>query len=49
MVTSVVSIQLLKLGLVNHMSDGDTQRKDNRDLLVIMALGKDDREPHSTP
>mgnify|MGYP001793180628 CR=1 FL=1 len=38
MVVAVVSIQLLKSGLVNHMSDGDTLSKDERDVLVIIAI-----------
>ena len=40
MVVAVVNIQLLKLGLVNHMSDGDTLKKESNDPLVILALGK---------
>lgn len=40
MVVAVVSIQLLRLGLVNHMSDGDTLKKADHDPMVIMALGK---------
>ena len=40
MVVAVVSIQLLRLGLVNHMSDGDTLEKSDHDPMVIMALGK---------
>ena len=40
MVVAVVNIQLLKLGLVNHMSDGDTLKKESNDPLVILALGE---------
>ena len=38
MVTAVVSIQLLRLGLVNHMTDGQTFQKQNKDTLIIVAL-----------
>ncbi|XP_067942416.1 transmembrane protein 196-like [Watersipora subatra] len=38
MVVAVVNIQLLRLGLVNHMSDGDTLKKESSDPLVITAL-----------
>ncbi|XP_052769602.1 transmembrane protein 196-like [Mya arenaria] len=38
MVTAVVSIQLLRLGLVNHTTDGQTFQKHNKDTLIIIAL-----------
>lgn len=38
MVVSVVSIQLLRLGLVNHTTDGHTFQKQNKDTLIIIAL-----------
>ncbi|KAH3859162.1 transmembrane protein 196-like [Dreissena polymorpha] len=38
MVTAVVSIQLLRLGLVNHTTDGQTFQKQNKDTLIIVAL-----------
>ena len=38
MVTAVVSIQLLRLGLVNHTTDGTTFQKDKKDPLIIIAL-----------
>ena len=39
MVTAVVSIQLLRLGLVNHTTDGQTFQKQEKDTLIIIALG----------
>ena len=38
MVTAVVSIQLLRLGLVNHTTDGQTFQKQDKDTLIIIAL-----------
>lgn len=38
MVTAVVSIQLLRLGLVNHTTDGHTFQKKDKDIIIIMAL-----------
>jgi len=40
MVVGVVNIQLLKMGLVNHMLDGDTLRKEKYDDMVIIAIGE---------
>ncbi|KAF6016460.1 hypothetical protein EB796_015795 [Bugula neritina] len=40
MVVGVVNIQLLKMGLVNHMPDGDTLRKEKYDDMVIIAIGE---------
>ena len=37
-VTAVVSIQLLRLGLVNHTTDGHTFQKENKDILILIAL-----------
>lgn len=37
-VTAVVSIQLLRLGLVNHTTDGQTFQKENKDILILIAL-----------
>ncbi|OWF46583.1 Transmembrane protein 196 [Mizuhopecten yessoensis] len=39
MVTAVVSIQLLRLGLVNHTTDGETIQKAVKDMLILVALG----------
>lgn len=39
MVTAVVSIQLLRLGLVNHTTDGETIQKAVKDILILVALG----------
>ncbi|ESO94350.1 hypothetical protein LOTGIDRAFT_161576 [Lottia gigantea] len=39
LVTAVVSIQLLRLGLVNHTTDGHTFQKENKDVLIYIALG----------
>ncbi|KAK6182719.1 hypothetical protein SNE40_010340 [Patella caerulea] len=39
LVTAVVSIQLLRLGLVNHTTDGHTFQKENKDVLIFIALG----------
>ncbi|KAL3874478.1 hypothetical protein ACJMK2_037487 [Sinanodonta woodiana] len=38
MVTAVVSIQLLRLGLVNYTTDGHTFQKKDKDALIIVAL-----------
>ena len=38
MVTAVVSIQLLRLGLVNHTTDGHTFQKQEKDTIIIVAL-----------
>lgn len=38
MVTAVVSIQLLRLGLVNHTTDGHTFQKHEKDSQIIVAL-----------
>ncbi|XP_064600843.1 transmembrane protein 196-like [Liolophura sinensis] len=38
LVTAVVSIQLLRLGLVNHTTDGHTFQKEHKDVLIIIAL-----------
>ena len=38
MVTAVVSIQLLRLGLVIHTTDGQTFQKEEKDPLIIIAL-----------
>ncbi|KAJ8308722.1 hypothetical protein KUTeg_013596 [Tegillarca granosa] len=38
MVTAVVSIQLLRLGLVNYTTDGQTFQKEEKDVLIIIAL-----------
>ncbi|XP_070569444.1 transmembrane protein 196-like [Ptychodera flava] len=38
LITGVVSIQLLRLGLVNHTSDGHTYAKEEQDVLIIVAL-----------
>lgn len=42
MVVGVVCIQLLKLGLVTQLSDGDTYRQDTLDVKVILAMGKEE-------
>lgn len=39
LVTGVVSIQLLRLGLVNQTTDGDTFQKEKKDVLILIALG----------
>lgn len=39
MVTAIVSIQLLRLGLVNHTTDGHTFQKEHLDLCILIALG----------
>ena len=39
LVTAVVNIQLLRLGLVNETTEGDTYQKENMDKLIIVALG----------
>lgn len=38
LVTAVVSIQLLRLGLVNHTTDGVAYQKEQKDVLIIIAL-----------
>lgn len=38
LVTAVVSIQLLRLGMVNHTTDGHTFQKENTDILTIIGL-----------
>ena len=38
-VTAVVSIQLLRLGLVNQTTDGQTFAKQDKDILVIISIG----------
>ena len=40
MVVAVVCIQLARLGLVIHLSDGETYQQDHLDVKVILALGK---------
>uniref|UniRef100_A0A1I8HVF0 Transmembrane protein n=1 Tax=Macrostomum lignano TaxID=282301 RepID=A0A1I8HVF0_9PLAT len=39
LLTAVISIQLLRLGLVNHTTDGHTYQKENLDVLLLCALG----------
>jgi hypothetical protein len=39
LVTAIVSIQLLRLGLVNHTTDGHTFQKEHKDVLILVALG----------
>ena len=39
MVTCIVSIQLLRIGLINHTTAGDTYQKDSKDILIIISLG----------
>ena len=39
LVTAIVSIQLLRLGLVNHTTDGHTFQKEEKDILTLVALG----------
>ncbi|ELU04200.1 hypothetical protein CAPTEDRAFT_225997 [Capitella teleta] len=39
MVTAIVSIQLLRLGLVNHTTDGHTFQKEDLDMCILVALG----------
>ena len=39
LVTCIISIQLLRLGLVNHTTDGQTYQKDEKDILILLALG----------
>ncbi|XP_006815793.1 transmembrane protein 196-like [Saccoglossus kowalevskii] len=38
LITAIVSIQLLRIGLVNHTSDGQTYAKEKQDILIILAL-----------
>ena len=37
-VTAIVSIQLLRLGLVNHTTDGHTFQKEHLDVCILVAL-----------
>ena len=39
LVTAIVSIQLLRLGLVNHTTDGHTFQKEKKDILLLVSLG----------
>ena len=39
MVVAIISIQLLRLGLVNHTTDGHTFQKEKKDMLILIALG----------
>ena len=39
LVTAIVSIQLLRLGLVTHTTDGHTFQKEKKDILTLLALG----------
>jgi hypothetical protein len=39
LVTAIVSIQLLRLGLVNHTTDGHTFQKEKKDIRILIALG----------
>lgn len=39
LVTAVVSLQLLRLGLLNQTTDGHTFQKEQRDILILIALG----------
>lgn len=39
MVTAVVSIQFLRVGLVNQTTDGHTFQKEEKDVLILIALG----------
>ena len=36
--TAIVSIQLLRLGLVNHTTDGNTYQKEEKDVMLLVAL-----------
>lgn len=38
LVTAIVSIQLLRLGLVNQTTDGLTFQKEHKDVLIVVAL-----------
>ncbi|PVD26079.1 hypothetical protein C0Q70_13747 [Pomacea canaliculata] len=38
MVSAVVCIQLLRLGMVNHTTDGQTFKKEKQDPLIYVAL-----------
>ncbi|CAG5115553.1 unnamed protein product [Candidula unifasciata] len=38
MVVAVVSIQLLRVGLVNHTTDGHTFQKEKKDILIYVSL-----------
>ena len=38
LVTAVVSLQLLRLGMVNHTTDGHTFQKEQQDPLIYVAL-----------
>ena len=39
LVTAVVSLQLLRLGLVYQTTDGQTFHRETKDVLVLIALG----------
>jgi len=39
-VVGVVCIQLLRRGLVTHLSDGATYKQDELDYNVILAMGR---------
>ena len=39
LVTAIVSIQLLRLGLVNQTTDGHTFQKEHKDVQILIALG----------
>lgn len=39
MVTTFVSFQLLRVGLQNHATDGSTFQKEEKDPLILIALG----------
>ena len=39
LVISIISIQLLRMGLVNHTTDGHTFQKEEKDILILVALG----------
>jgi hypothetical protein len=41
LITSVVNIQLLRLGLVNHTTLGKTFQKENKDVYIIIAMFAD--------
>jgi len=38
LVTAIVSIQLLRLGLVNQTTDGSVYEKEHKDSLILIAL-----------
>ena len=39
LVTAIVSIQLLRLGLVNQTTDGHMFQKEHKDVQILIALG----------